>query len=285
MKLLYEIAEMRKWRRKASGSVGFVPTMGYLHEGHIELARRARAENKNVVVSIFVNPTQFGPQEDFAAYPRDPERDLAWLKEEKVDVVFLPDAAEIYPPRCSTWVNVENVTDRLEGAIRPGHFHGVATVVAKLFNIVEPTRAYFGQKDAQQLVVIRKMVSDLNMNIEVVAVPTVRELDGLAMSSRNVHLDPEERESAVVLYKALITALKLWEKGERSAETIRRELTSLIQSEPKASIDYVSVADAETLEELEELDRPALVSLAVRIGKARLIDNITLSDKRSSFTT
>jgi pantoate--beta-alanine ligase len=160
----------------------------------------------------------------------------------------------------------------------------VATVVAKLFNIVEPTRAYFGQKDAQQLVVIRKMVSDLNMNIKVIAVPTVRELDGLAMSSRNVHLDPEERDSAVILYKALITALKLWEKGERSAESIRREITSLIQSEPRAIIDYVSVADAETLEELEDIDRSALVSLAVRIGKTRLIDNITLSEKRSPFT-
>jgi pantoate--beta-alanine ligase len=284
MKVLYEIAEMRKWRHKAGGSVGFVPTMGYLHEGHIELVRRARADNKNVAVSIFVNPTQFGPQEDFAAYPRDPERDLAWLKEEKVDAAFLPDADEIYPPRCSTWVDMENVTDRLEGASRPGHFRGVATVVAKLFNIVEPTRAYFGQKDAQQLVVIRKMVTDLNMGIEVVAVPTVRELDGLAMSSRNVHLDPEERESAVVLYKALITALKLWEKGESSAENIRRQITALIQSEPKATIDYVSVADAETLEELEDIDRNALVSLAVRIGKTRLIDNITLSVKQSPFT-
>ncbi|MGB2885672.1 MAG: pantoate--beta-alanine ligase, partial [Dehalococcoidia bacterium] len=171
-----------------------------------------------------------------------------------------------------------------EGSLRTGHFRGVARVVAKLFNIVEPNRAYFGQKDAQQLVVIRKMVSDLNMNIEVVAVPTVRELDGLAMSSRNVHLDPEERDSAAVLYKALNAALKLWEKGERSAESIRREITSLIESEPRAVIDYVSVADAETLEELEDIDRSALVSLAVKIGKTRLIDNITLSEKRSPFT-
>ena len=283
MKVLYEIAEMRKWRRKASGSVGFVPTMGYLHEGHIELVRRARAKNKHVAVSIFINPTQFGPEEDYAAYPRDPERDQSLLKAEKVDVIFQPDADEIYPPQCSTWVDVENITEQLEGALRPGHFRGVATVVAKLFNIVEPTRVYFGQKDAQQLVVIRKMVSDLNMNIEVVAVPTVRELDGLAMSSRNVHLDPEERESAIILYKALITALKLWEKGERSAESIRREITSLIESEPKAIIDYVSVADAETLEELEDIDRSALVSLAVKIGKTRLIDNITLSRKQSPF--
>ena len=276
MKVLYEIEEVKRWRRKLSGSVGFVPTMGYLHEGHIELVRRARAENKNVAVSIFVNPTQFGPRDDFAAYPRDPERDLSLLKQEKVDVVFMPDAEEIYPPQSSTWVEVGNVTERLEGAFRPGYFRGVATVVAKLFGIVEPTRAYFGQKDAQQLVVIRKMVDDLNMNIEVVAVPTVRELDGLAMSSRNVYLDPEERESAVVLYKALSRAQKLWGKGERSAELLRKEMTSLIESEPKATIDYVSIADPETLEELEHIEDQALVSMAVRIGKTRLIDSMTL---------
>ncbi len=276
MKVLYETAEVKRWRRKRSGSVGFVPTMGYLHEGHIELVRRARAENKNVAVSIFVNPTQFGPREDFAAYPRDPERDLSLLKQEKVDVVFMPDAEEIYPPQSSTWVEVGNIPERLEGAFRPGHFRGVATVVAKLFGIVEPTRAYFGQKDAQQLVVIRKMVDDLNMNVEVVAVPTVRELDGLAMSSRNVYLDPEERESAVVLHKALSRAQKLWRKGERSAELLRKEMTSLIESEPKATIDYVSIADPETLEELEHIEDQALVSMAVRIGKTRLIDSMML---------
>ena len=276
MKVLYETAEVKRWRRKRSGSVGFVPTMGYLHEGHIKLIRWARAENKNVAVSIFVNPTQFGPREDFAAYPRDPERDLSLLKQEKVDVVFMPDAEEIYPPQSSTWVEVGNVTERLEGAFRPGHFRGVATVVAKLFGIVEPTRAYFGQKDAQQLVVIRRMVADLNMNVEVVAVPTVRELDELAMSSRNVYLDPEERESAVVLYKALSRAQKLWGKGERSAELLRKEMTSLIESEPKATIDYVSIADPETLEELEDIEDNALVSMAVRIGKTRLIDSMTL---------
>jgi len=276
MKVLYEIAQVRKWRRKLSGSVGFVPTMGYLHEGHIELVRRAKAANKNVVVSIFINPAQFSAQDDFATYPRDPERDKSLLKQEKVDVVFMPDSDELYPDQYNTWVEVAGASERLEAACRPSHFRGVATVVAKLFNIVEPTRAYFGQKDAQQLVVIRKMVSDLNMNVQVVAVPTVRELDGLAMSSRNVYLDPEERDSAVVLYKALITALRLWKKGERNAELIRKEMSSLIQNEPKTSIDYVSVADAETLEELEEIDRPALVSLAVSIGKTRLIDNITL---------
>ena len=276
MKTLYTIAEVRKWRRKAGGTVGFVPTMGYLHEGHIELVRRARAENKHVAASIFVNPTQFGPSDDFATYPRDPERDRFLLKEEKVDAVFIADEDEMYPSESRTWVEVEDVTQRLEGAHRPDHFRGVATVVAKLFNIVEPTRAYFGQKDAQQLVVIRKMVRDLNMNIEIVAVPTVRELDGLAMSSRNVYLDPEERESAVVLYKALLTALKMWEGGERDPNSLRSEMTALIQAEPRAAIDYVSIADAETLEEMEEINGRALVSLAVRIGKTRLIDNMTL---------
>ena len=277
MKVLHNIAEMREARRKLRGSVGFVPTMGYLHEGHLELARRARAENIHVVVSIFVNPTQFGPKEDYASYPRDTERDLAMLEKERVGIVFMPGAEEMYPPRCSTWVEVEKVTERLEGAIRPGHFRGVATVVAKLFNIVEPTRAYFGQKDVQQLVVIKKMVADLNMNLEVIAVPTVREPDGLAMSSRNVYLDSEERKSALVLYKALTLAQKLWNKGQRNADIVRKEMTALIQSEPRAArIDYVSIADAETLEELERIERPAVVSLAVKIGKPRLIDNIIL---------
>lgn len=276
MKTLYTIAEVRKWRRKAGGTVGFVPTMGYLHEGHIQLVRRARAENKHVTASIFVNPTQFGPSDDFATYPRDPERDRFLLKEEKVDALFIADEDEMYPSESRTWVEVEDVTQRLEGAHRPDHFRGVATVVAKLFNIVEPTRAYFGQKDAQQLVMIRKMARDLNMNTEIVTVPTVREMDGLAMSSRNVYLDPEERESAVVLYKALLTALKMWEGGERDANTIRSEMTALIQAEPSAAVDYVSVADAETLEELEEIDGRALASLAVSIGKTRLIDNVTL---------
>ena len=279
MKVYNEIAEVRKWRRKLSGSLGFVPTMGYLHEGHVELVRRAKAENKHTAVSIFVNPTQFGPQEDFATYPRDPDRDQRLLKDEKVDALFIPDVDDLYPEGYKTWVDIENITEPLEGAHRPGHFRGVATIVAKLFNIIEPTRAYFGQKDAQQLAVIKKMVTDLDMNIDVVAVPTIRELDGLAMSSRNVYLDPDERESAVVLYKALITALHLWEKGERSADKIRSAMTSLIEAEPSATIDYVSVADAETLEELKDIEGPVLVSLAVNIGKTRLIDNITLSSK------
>jgi len=268
---------MKEARHRLRGSVGFVPTMGYLHEGHLELARRSRDENRYTVVSIFVNPTQFGPKEDFAKYPRDTERDLAMLKKEQVNIVFMPSAEEMYPPRYSTWVDLEKVTERLEGTIRPGHFRGVATVVAKLFNIVEPTRAYFGQKDAQQLVVIKKMVADLNMNLEVIAVPTVREPDGLAMSSRNVYLNPQEREAALILSKSLSLARKLWSKGERNADIIRREMTSLIETEPLGTIDYVSVADAETLEELAKIDRPAVVSLAVKIGKTRLIDNIVMA--------
>ena len=276
MKVFDEIEQIRKWRRKTGGSVGLVPTMGYLHDGHMELVRRAKSENKEVVVSIFVNPTQFGPEEDYAAYPRDAEQDQALLKAAKVDVVFMPDANEMYPTESRTWVDVGDIAERLEGASRPGHFRAVATVVAKLFNIIEPTRAYFGQKDAQQLIVIRRMVSGLNINVKVVEVTTVRELDGLAMSSRNVYLDPDNRDSAVVLYTALITALRMWEKGERDAGIIRNEMTSLIQNEPDASIDYVSIADPETMEELETIEKHALVSLAVKIGETRLIDNITL---------
>jgi len=276
MKVFDEIARFREWRRKLGGTVGFVPTMGYLHPGHIALVRRAKAENKHVVVSVFVNPTQFGPREDFAAYPRDIERDESLLKEEKVDALFMPNTEEMYPERYSTWIDVEGITGRLEGASRPGHFRGVATVVTKLFNIVEPTRAYFGQKDAQQLAVIRKMAEDLNMNVRIEAVPTVREIDGLAMSSRNVYLSPDERESALVLHKALTTVLKLYEKGERDAGKLRREMTSLIESEPGAAVDYVSIADAETLDEIDQIEGAALVSLSVRIGSTRLIDNMTL---------
>ncbi len=276
MKVITTIEEMKEVRSQIAGSVGFVPTMGYLHEGHLELARRAHIENLTVVVSIFVNPTQFGPKEDFASYPRDPQRDLAMLDKEGVSIVFMPSPEDMYPEGFNSWVEVKGITERLEGALRPGHFRGVATVCAKLFNIVQPDKAYFGQKDAQQLAVIRKMVSDLNMNLEVVGVPTVREPDGLAMSSRNIHLKPKERQAALVLWKALSLAQELWGKSERNAKRLRREMTSLIESEPRARIDYVSVADADTLEELDEVDRPALVSLAVWMGKTRLIDNITL---------
>ena len=275
MKVVETIAEMRRIRLQLVEPVGFVPTMGYLHEGHLALVRQARAENASVVVSIFVNPTQFGPREDLKSYPRDPQRDLAML-EAMTDVVFMPSADEMYPVKFDSWVDVGKITERLEGAARPGHFRGVTTVVAKLFNIVQPTRAYFGQKDAQQAIVIKKMVSDLNMNLEIVILPTVREPDGLAMSSRNTYLNPEQRQAATVLYQSLNLAQELYSQGEGDAEKLRREMTALIQKEPLADIEYISIADAETLEELDRVKPPALVSMAVRIGNTRQIDNIVL---------
>ena len=276
MQVVKTIPDIRALRQQLGGSVGLVPTMGYLHEGHLALVKRARAENSTVFVSIYVNPTQFGPREDFGAYPRDLSRDLELLRGEGVDVVFVPSDDEMYPPEFSSWVDVEKVTEQLEGASRPRHFRGVSTVVAKLFDIVQPSRAYFGQKDAQQSVVIKRMVADLNMGLEIVVVPTVRESDGLAMSSRNVYLSPDERQAATVLFRALTLAQQLWQGGEKDAEEIRRQMTLLIQKEPLAQIDYVSIADANTLEELEVIDRPALAFLAVRIGNTRLIDNTLL---------
>ena len=276
MKVIEKIDEMKQLRQQLTESVGFVPTMGYFHEGHLALVKRARVENSWVIVSIFVNPTQFGPQEDFKSYPRDPQRDLAMLEKEKTDIVFMPSVAEMYPAQFNSWIEVEKVSERLEGASRPGHFRGVSIDVAKLFNIIQPAKAYFGQKDAQQLVVIRKMVADLNMNLEIVTVPTVREPDGLAMSSRNIYLNPQQRQAAVVLYHALSLAQKLWSQGEKDAQHLRQEMTGLTQKQPLATIDYVSVADAETLDELDTVRSPALVSLAVKIGSTRLIDNIVL---------
>ncbi len=277
MKVIETVNEMKQLRLKLAEPVGFVPTMGYLHEGHLALGRRARAENATVVYSIFVNPTQFGPQEDFGKYPRAPKIDLAMLEKEKTDVVFMPTSEEMYPTGFDTWVTLEKVTERLEGAVRPGHFRGVATVCNKLFNVVQPTKAYFGQKDAQQVVVIKKMVADLNMNLQIVVAPTIREPDGLAMSSRNVYLSPEERRAAVVLSQSLNLAQKLWSQGEKDAQRIRQAMLDLIKKEPLAErIDYVSIADAGTLEELDKIKPPALVSLAVKIGKPRLIDNIIL---------
>ena len=276
MKVIETIGVMKRVRPELAEPVGFIPTMGYLHEGHLALVRQARAENLSVVVSIFVNPTQFGPQEDFDKYPRDPEHDLVLLEKEKTDVVFMPSVAEMYPPQFNSWVEVGKVAERLEGASRPGHFRGVTTVVAKLFNIVQPTKAYFGQKDAQQLVVIKKMVADLNMNLEIVTVHTVREPNGMAMSSRNAYLNHKELKAAVILYQALTLAQQLWSQGEIDAQTICQEMTALIQKQPLANIDYISIADAETLDELDTVNPPALVSLAVKIGKTRLIDNVVL---------
>jgi len=276
VKVVSTIADMQRARQRLAAPVGLVPTMGYLHEGHLSLVRKARAENPSLVVSIFVNPTQFGPREDFKAYPRDTGRDLALLEKEKTDIVFIPPAEEMYPPGFDSWVEVQGVTERLEGACRPGHFRGVTTVCAKLFNIIQPDIAYFGQKDAQQAIVIKKMVADLNMNLKIVTLPTVREPDGLAMSSRNTYLSPEERRAALVLYQALELARKLWAAGETDAARIRQEMLALIKKEPLAKIDYVSIADAETLEELDRIKPPALASLAVKIGTTRFIDNIVL---------
>jgi pantoate--beta-alanine ligase len=276
MQIARTIDEMRALRRQLGGTVGFVPTMGYLHEGHLALVRQARAENPAVIVSIYVNPSQFNRKEDLAGYPRDLDRDLDLLRKEKADIVFVPCDADMYPPGFITWIEVGGIPERLEGASRPGHFRGVATIVARLFNIVRPSRAYFGQKDAQQVLVIRRMVNDLNMDVQIIAAPTVREIDGLAMSSRNVRLGPEERRAATVLFRALKLARQLRDEGQADAGEIRRRMTLLIEKEPLAHIDYVSVADAVTLEELSLIDRPALASLAVRIGNARLIDNLPL---------
>jgi len=276
MEVVETLPDLKRERRHLKGPVGFVPTMGALHEGHLTLVRRAKKENASVVVSIFVNPAQFGPKEDLARYPRDVPRDLGMLGKEGADLIFVPNARVIYPEGFNTWVEVEKVTERLEGERRPGHFRGVATVVNKLFNMVEPARAYFGEKDAQQLAVIKRMVADLNMNVEVVPCPIIREWDGLARSSRNVFLSPEERKAATVLYRSLKLAEDMWEKGERNAARIRSEVTALIKKEPLAEISYVSIADPDTLVELDTIKGKALASLAVKVGKTRLIDNVTL---------
>jgi pantoate--beta-alanine ligase len=278
VEVLTTIAEVRAIRRLLSGSSGFVPTMGALHEGHLSLVQAARRENDTVFVSIFVNPTQFGPNEDLSAYPRDMDRDLSLLRVEGVDYVFTPSVEEIYPAGFETSVCVGSVAEPLEGAHRPGHFPGVATVVLKLLNIVQPNRAYFGRKDAQQLAVIRKTVKDLDLAVEIVPGPTIREPDGLALSSRNVYLSPTERGAATVLWQALSLATEIWMRGARDAEQIRSRMRELIEGEELARIDYISVADPETLQELDRIHGPALVSLAVHIGRTRLIDNIVLGE-------
>jgi pantoate--beta-alanine ligase len=252
--------------------------MGWLHDGHRELMRTARAENATTVVTIFVNPRQFNEASDYTRYPRNEAHDLAICESEGVDLVFAPDVPEIYPEGFDTAVSIGAVARPLEGAARPGHFDGVATVVAILFGLVGADRAYFGQKDAQQVMVIRQMARDLAIGTEVVALPTVREPDGLAMSSRNVHLSPDERAAATVLRRALIAARDLWAGGERSAEALRAEMQRVIGSERLAEVEYVSVADGRTLEELDTVDGPALASLAVRFGSTRLIDNEPLGD-------
>jgi pantoate--beta-alanine ligase len=251
--------------------------MGALHAGHLSLARRARAENDSLIATIFVNPTQFGPGEDLASYPRSLPRDLAVLRDAQADLVFTPSPQMMYPPGFQTFVDVTGVSQGLEGEHRPNHFRGVATVVAKLFNLTQPHRAYFGQKDAQQVAVIRQMVRDLNFALEIVVCPTVREADGLAMSSRNVYLSPEQRTAATVLFRALTAAHNRYAAGERDPERLRQTMLTELGTERKAQPEYVSVADAETLRELQTaIERAALLSMAVRIGKTRLIDNLLL---------
>jgi pantoate--beta-alanine ligase len=270
------ISEMKALRSKCSGTVGFVPTMGYLHDGHVELVRHAKKENPFAVVSIFVNPTQFAPNEDFKAYPRDIDRDLAMLETVKTDIVFIPSPEDMYREGYNSWVDLEGITSTLEGRSRPKHFRGVTTVCNKLFNIVEADSAYFGQKDAQQALVIQKMVADLNMNLKIIVIPTVREKDGLAMSSRNTYLTPEERHSAPVLYKSLQLASAMYEKGERDASKIKESMTQLISTVPAARIDYISISDYTTLQDVDTIKDKVVVSMAVILGKPRLIDNIVL---------
>ncbi len=283
MRVVETVAEMRRARAAMVGGVGLVPTMGGLHEGHLSLVRRARSADDHVVVSVFVNPSQFGPNEDFDAYPRDLERDLRLLDAEGVDVVFAPTVEEMYPSGFDEWVEVRGpLTERLEGAFRPQFFRGVTTVVARLLRIVRPHRAYFGEKDAQQLRVVRRMVEEQRLPVEIVAGPTLREPDGLAMSSRNAYLTSEERQAALVLPRALELGRTMVEcEGVRDADRLKAALADCIRRESLARIDYVAVTDYETLEELTAIDRPALLLLAVRIGSTRLIDNAPLTPPRS----
>ncbi len=274
MKTVTAISELRTARLELPEPVGIVPTMGYLHDGHISLAKRAREECASVVATIFVNPTQFAPEEDLESYPRDLDRDLAHLEDVGVDLVWMPTPEVMYTENYQTWVTVDGLTQVLEGASRPSHFQGVTTVVAKLFNGVQPQKAYFGQKDAQQAVVIQRMVVDLNFPIEIVVCPIVREPDGLARSSRNTYLDPDQRQASTVLFRSLTAAKEAYAAGERQADTLRAIVTEMVNAEPLAQLEYISCAHPETLVELESKIEQALLSVAVRVGKTRLIDNM-----------
>lgn len=264
--------QVKEWK-KAGLSVGFVPTMGYLHEGHGSLIKAARAENDKVVVSIFVNPMQFGPTEDLASYPRDLAKDSALCESLGVDMIFHPEPEEMYHSNFSSYVDMSVLTEELCGLSRPVHFRGVCTVVNKLFNIVQPDRAYFGQKDAQQLAIIKHMVDDLNMNVEVIGCPIIREEDGLAKSSRNTYLSEEERKAALVLSKSIALGRKMVEDGETSTKAVTDAMKAFIEQEPLARIDYVKAVDGLTIKQIEKVQKPMLVAIAVYIGKTRLIDN------------
>ena len=277
MKVVSNNKQISRVCREAAKPVGLVPTMGALHAGHLSLVDQARSDNGTVVVSIFVNPTQFGDQNDLSQYPRDIESDLALLRQHGVDLVYIPSVQEVYPDGFDTWVNVGSLADKLEGLHRPGHFRGVATVVSKLFNVMRPDRAYFGQKDGQQTVVIQKLAKDLDMGVEIVVMPTIREADGLAMSSRNAQLSADDRKAAPVVYKALCNAYRRWAEGERNADNLKDAAKSVLLTESIIkSIDYVSVASMTTLDEVDLIDENAILSVAVEIGSVRLIDNMVL---------
>jgi len=280
MHVITTAAEFARFRTGAACPVGLVPTMGCLHEGHLSLVERARRDNATAVASIFVNPAQFGPNEDFSRYPRTFDRDCRMLKQAKVDAVFAPAPQEMYPQGYDTWVEAGGITQRLEGAARPGHFRGVATVVLKLFNIVWPDNAYFGQKDAQQAMVIRKMVRDLNLNINIITLPIVRDESGLALSSRNSYLSREEKAAAGRIPACLKLAEKMLAGGQTGAAAIREELARFLEEEPLLRVEYISIAAPDSLEEVETIDRPALLSLAVWAGSTRLIDNTILAPVR-----
>jgi pantoate--beta-alanine ligase len=288
MRTITTVAEMQAARAELGGSIGLVPTMGYLHEGHLSLVRRSKRDNDHTIVSIFVNPAQFGPGEDFERYPRDEARDLELLEAEGVlrsaaadqderIIIFMPSVDEMYPPGFDGWVELHGpLVERFEGEHRPGHFRGVTTVVARLFRIIRPGRAYFGQKDAQQLRVVRRMVRDLALPVNIVGMPIVREPDGLALSSRNVYLSPEDRAAALVLSRSLRHAEALVDAGETNAAKIQREVEAMIRAEPRIALEYAALTDEQTLEDLETLDRPALLLVLGRLGKTRLLDNAVL---------
>ena len=280
MKTTTILSELRTERASLTGQVGLVPTMGSLHAGHLSLVKAARRECNHVAVSIFVNPAQFGPDDDLEAYPRDSARDIKLLEEAGVDLLWMPTVDAVYPQDYQTWVTVEKVSRPLEGIMRPDHFKGVTTIVAKLFNSVQPQRAYFGQKDAQQVAVIQRMVNDLNFPVKIVVIPIVRADDGLALSSRNAYLNETERQAALVLYKALNSAKALIDGGERDADQVRNNMIAVLNREPLALKDYVSCVDPNSLEELDRIKKNALLSLAVRIGNTRLIDNFLMKDNK-----
>jgi pantoate--beta-alanine ligase len=276
VKTIKEMKDMSAAWRKDGETIGFVPTMGYLHEGHLSLVRQSVKQCSKTVVSVFVNPTQFGPGEDFERYPRDTERDFGLLEPLGVDAVFMPEVEEFYPPGYQTYVEVTEITNRLCGLSRPGHFRGVTTVCCKLFNVVSPHKAFFGKKDFQQFTVLKRMVEDLAMDLEIVPMPIVREPDGLAMSSRNTYLSHEEREAALCLSRSLKEAQRLFSEGERDAAKIHLAVKAIIEAEPLVKIDYISVCDPFTFDEVDKIEKGTLVALAVKVGPARLIDNTQL---------